>query len=71
MTTDDKRAIDRIRAVEGGRFFHIFAACDGFSSTCFRCSYFDKRQPSAYRCYVEGSCPAATIQPSVIQKVLR
>jgi hypothetical protein len=62
--------LERIAAVENGRFIKLFKACSGFSSTCFGCGYFDPRERAMYRCHVMGSCPAASLEKRVIQYVL-
>ena len=56
--------------LENGRFNSLLSSCASFDELCFSCRYFDGKKDVSYRCYGYGSCPAASLNPKMIEYIL-
>ena len=65
-----EKHLQRIKEVEHGRFLPLFKACSGFCPSCFNCRSFDGEKRENYRCYVIGSCPAASLKREIIERII-
>lgn len=66
-----KEKCEEAYMVEGGRFRQLLLGCKGFKEECFKCRYFDMNKFMGYSCYERGSCPATSLHPDVIARILK